>query len=52
MEYKKEENKYQARPPAIVHPYNPDVSPLSYEPTINTSKPSASTRCADAFGKS
>ena len=21
------ENKYQARPPTIVHPYNPNVSP-------------------------
>lgn len=48
----KVENKYQARPPAVVHPYNPNVSPLSYEPKVNSSKPAESTKCSDVFGKS
>ena len=52
LEQKKVENKYLARPPATVHPYNPDVSPQSYDPDVAGSKPSGSTRCPDAFGKS
>ena len=41
-----------SRPPATVHPYNPNVSPQTYEPKIDISKPSGSTKCTDAFGKS
>jgi hypothetical protein len=47
-----QENKYQARPPTIVHPHNPEVSPQSYEPKINGSKPAQATVCKDAFSSS
>lgn len=46
------ENKYQARPPATVHPFNPNVAPTSYDPQVGPSKAAASTACKDTFGKS
>lgn len=48
----KSENKYQARPPTIVHEYNPNVAPNSYEPEIAPTKAAGSTACKDTFGKS
>jgi hypothetical protein len=48
----KVENKYQSRPPAVVHQYNPNVSPLSYDPKVEYSRPNAPTQCSDVFGKS
>ena len=46
------ENKYQARPPTTVHPYNPNVAPTSYNPQVGNVKAAASTACKDTFGKS
>ena len=46
------ENKYNARPPAVVHQYNPNVGPLSYDPKVEYSRPADSTKCSDVFGKS
>lgn len=45
------ENRYQQRPP-VLQQINPDVSPSSYHPRVEPTKPAASTRCSDFFGRS
>ena len=50
-EESKTENKYSSRPPQV-HEYNPNLGPLSYEPKLDSSKPSGALVCKDTFGKS
>ena len=45
------ENRYQARPP-VLEQVNPDVSPLTYKPSVNITRHSQSIRCKDTFSKS
>ena len=51
MKKETEENKYLARPPATVHPFNPDVSPQSYNPKIDLVKGNNNQKFKDTFSK-
>lgn len=47
------ENRFNARPPMNVHPFNPEVGPLSYHlPDADSVKPKMSTMVMGDFGKS
>lgn len=46
-----EENKYLSRPPATVHPFNPEVSPSTYNPKIDLVKGNNNLKFKNTFSK-
>jgi hypothetical protein len=51
MKKETEENKYLARPPATVHPFNPEVSPQTYNPKIEPVKGNKNLKFQNTFSK-